>query len=270
MFGTNVLSSPLEGDGQWLEVQDILSTIQGEGPLAGFPAIFLRLAGCNLRCFFCDTDFESRRKTTSLGEVRAKIGMLARRDKVSRTDVVVVTGGEPLLQNVLPLCEDLCAQGFHVQFETAGTVWVDGLESFDSRLLSIVCSPKTPKVHPMIADYCRHWKYLIRAGAVSQLDGLPIMSTQIQGKEAMLFRPPRKSDTVWLQPCEEYSVAYKQVKLHPDYVVDLNNSPLADQEVTSAVRDEEATQRNIRLCAELAMKYNYRVSLQLHKLLHLP
>jgi len=46
--------------------------------------------------------------------------------------------------------------------------------------------------------------------------------------------------------------------------------PLADQEVTSSVRDEEATQRNIRLCAELAMKYNYRVSLQLHKLLHLP
>jgi len=65
MFGTNPLSKPIESDGLYLEVQDIFSTIQGEGPFAGKPAVFLRLAGCNLRCFFCDTDFESRRTTLS-------------------------------------------------------------------------------------------------------------------------------------------------------------------------------------------------------------
>jgi len=271
MFGTNPLAKPIESDGQYLEVQAIFSTIQGEGPFAGKPAIFLRLAGCNLRCFFCDTDFESRRTTMALGEIRSKVEMLATRDKVGRTNLVVVTGGEPLLQNIKPLCTILCGRGFHVQFETAGTVWVDGLERFASELVSIVCSPKTPKVHQMVALYCHHWKYLIRAGEVSLLDGLPVFSTQIQGKGADLFRSSRESDTIWLQPCEAYKVGYRiKGTLGPRAVSGPLVPQLEDQEVTSSVRDEEATRRNIRLCAELAMKYNYRVSLQLHKLLHLP
>ena len=272
MFGTNPLSSPIEGDGMWLEVQDIFSTIQGEGPFAGKPAIFLRLAGCNLRCHFCDTDFESRRTTTSLGRIKSDIEQLASRDKIGKTDLVVITGGEPLLQNVIPLCWVLAKAGFHVQFETAGTVWVEGLEDLiDQGKVSLVCSPKTPTVHAMICRWCGDWKYLIRAGEVLALDGLPFMSTQLPGKEAKIKRPPKPLDTVWLQPCEEYQVGYR---LKSDGIVaplrNLSGAELADQEVTSSVRDEEATQRNIRLCAELAMKFNYRVSLQLHKLLHLP
>jgi len=257
----------------WLEVQDIFSTIQGEGPFAGKPAIFLRLAGCNLRCHFCDTDFESRRTTMALGEIRVKVEMLATRDKIGKTNLVVVTGGEPLLQNIGPLCSVLDKSGFHVQFETAGTVWVEHLEDYIvPGRISLVCSPKTPKVHPQIARWCKHWKYLIRAGEVSLLDGLPIMSTQIPGKEAQIFRPPSpEDDTVWLQPCEAYKVGYRiKGTLGTKAVSGPLVPQLEDQEVTSSVRDEEATQRNIRLCAELAMKFNYRVSLQLHKLLHLP
>lgn len=272
MFGTNPLSKPLESDGQWLEVQSIFSTIQGEGPFAGQPAIFLRMAGCNLRCFFCDTDFESRRSTMSLGMIRNEIHRVS---AGSRPTLVVVTGGEPLLQNVVPLVDMLAKEGYHVQFETAGTVWPDNLEPyllkgqiFDKPVASIVCSPKAGKVHELIAHYCHNWKYLIRYGEVSDTDGLPIKSTQIPGKDQPLFRPPRKTDTVWLQPCEEYVVDYKPKAIK---LVELGSEGiLADQEVTSSVRDEVRSRRNVRLCAELAMKFNYRISLQLHKLLQLP
>src|SRR3972149_3039305 len=107
----------------------------------------------------------------SVGDIRVRDADPANKGKLCRTNLVVVTGGEPLLQNVLPLCEVLTRQGFHVQFETAGTVWVDGLEKYIPLLkgvgeVSLVCSPKSPKVHRKVELFCNHWKYLIREGEV--------------------------------------------------------------------------------------------------------
>lgn len=169
-----------------------------------------------------------------------------------------------MIQNINPLVGLLVRWGFDVQIETAGTVWVDGLETWiDQGMLTIVCSPKTGKVHKKIAEHCRNWKYLIQQGATSQLDGLPSLSTQLPGVPHEVARPSRIDDTVWLQPCEAYVVGYQKV----EWIGDTN---MTDQKVTSSVRDEEQTQRNIRLCAELAQRFNYRISLQTHKLLGLP
>lgn len=268
MFGTNNLSKAIVSNGQRLDVQSIFYTIQGEGPFAGQPAIFIRLAGCNLRCHFCDTDFESKRRSMHIYDIDHEIEHLEG-NSVKRPTLVVVTGGEPLLQNVVPLTKLLASKRYHVQFETAGTVWVEGLEYYLPMEASLVCSPKAGKVHPMVELHCRNWKYLIREGEASTVDGLPTKSTQIMDKDQLLFRPARKTDTIWLQPCEEYNVLVKD-KRPFKFVPDKENLEMSDQEVTSAVRNEDASQRNIRLCAELAMKYNYRISLQLHKLLHLP
>jgi 7-carboxy-7-deazaguanine synthase len=58
VYGKNpVRKQELTEDGS-LDVVDIFPTIQGEGPNAGRPAVFVRLWGCNLTCSFCDTDFE--------------------------------------------------------------------------------------------------------------------------------------------------------------------------------------------------------------------
>jgi 7-carboxy-7-deazaguanine synthase len=283
MFGTNPLSRQELGDGEFLEIQHIFSTIQGEGPFSGRPAIFLRLAGCNLACYFCDTDFESKRRRMTVGEVVAAIVEASAGNldpdpegrKVHRTTLVVITGGEPLLQNLNPLLSLLVGDHhFEVQIETAGTVWQDGLDKWiNGGYLTIVCSPKTGKVNPGLERNCYDWKYLIQEGKVSPGDGLPMESTQIEGKKLKLFRPSRPTDSIWLQPCEVYKTNYKKVGFinGGDKPLDfLQNHPLADQQVTSFARDEEASRRNIVLCAELAQKYNYRVSVQLHKILGLP
>lgn len=272
MFGTNVLRKQKLDDGEKLFVQSIFPTIQGEGPFAGRPAVFLRLAGCNLRCHFCDTDFESKRQEMPTKEVLCEVILKAGLNKNRRTSLVVITGGEPLLQNIVPLCRELCFDyGFDIQIETAGTVWISGLEALvNSGALTIVCSPKTGKVHEEIQKNCYDWKYLIQEGQISPGDGLPNKSTQVPGKELVLYRSTNPRDTIWLQPCEAYRVGYKPISPNWTPGTSALDAPLADQEVTTSVRDEEQTQRNMRLCGELAMKYNYRVSVQLHKILGLP
>lgn len=254
MFGRNVLMAPDRGDGAHLWVQSLFPTIQGEGPLAGTPALFLRLAGCNLRCHFCDTDFESSQWRPDVHELLDKIESLT---FACNTSLVVITGGEPLRQNVNPLLEVLLRRGYRVQFETAGTVWVPQLENvFEvyGDAVSIVCSPKTGGVHPQVAAHCTNWKYIVRVGDVRDIDGLPMQSTQADdaGKaiplQQRLYRTGRKCDTVWLQPCEEYRHV----------------------EGAAPARDEAATKRNVSLAVALAMRHGYRVSLQLHKVLGLP
>src|SRR5262249_11147690 len=119
MRGQNPIRAPLQHDGQMLFVKEIFATIQGEGPLAGEQAVFVRLGGCNLACDFCDTDFEGFEEV-ELAKVVERVQRYA--DKNQR-DLIVITGGEPLRQNIVPLCEALFAKGFRVQVETNGTIW---------------------------------------------------------------------------------------------------------------------------------------------------
>lgn len=269
MFGTNpVRKKASHSSGSTLWVQSMFSTVQGEGPYAGMPAIFLRLSGCNLRCHFCDTDFESKRREMPINAIVYQIQGLATEGKKQVTKLVVITGGEPFLQNIAPLCKMLIDNGHIIQIETAGTLWVDGMEmlvTYDD--VTIVCSPKTGKVHPMIAKHCVDWKYLIAEGDVDLYDGLPNKSTQVEGVDLKLYRPdPKKDHTIWLQPCEAYKV--EKTLLPIDQV--FSRDEMTDQKVTSSLRDLEQSQRNVTLAATLAMKHNYRISYQLHKVLGLP
>ena len=93
-------------------------TVQGEGAHAGMPCVFLRFASCNLRCAWCDTDYDARgaRRMTAAdiaGELVGKDVHEARR--------VVVTGGEPTLQWDEELRAVLGNAGFTVHMETNGT-----------------------------------------------------------------------------------------------------------------------------------------------------
>ena len=148
-----------------LDIQEIFATLQGEGPYAGWPAVFLRLGGCNLACSFCDTEFESFR-SHALTEVLAEISRLAANAAGERVrPLVVITGGEPLRQNIAPLCEALLAAGFTPQIETNGTLY----QKLPAGV-QIICSPKISggryhALHPELLTRMTALKFLVSAEA---------------------------------------------------------------------------------------------------------
>lgn len=250
MFGRNPIRKFEPSLGLELRIQDIFHTLQGEGPFAGTPAVFLRVAGCNLRCHFCDTDFESRYDSglMPLADIVERINEVAG----DYTDLVVVTGGEPFRQNLVPLLLELTQrQHFHVQIETAGTLFDPCFHEFGGWILqplqtvevggaSIVVSPKTPRVHPRIAQLACAWKYIIEAQETSPEDGLPVRSTQVKGKMSDIARPA-------------YHVRPSQIFVQP-----------------MDVPDPERRERNVQECVRIALQFGYRLSLQQHKLVGLP
>tara|TARA_R110000744_G_scaffold29871_1_gene70968 strand:- start:3728 stop:4483 length:756 start_codon:yes stop_codon:yes gene_type:complete len=245
MFGQNQRVKQKLGDGLELQVKEIFPTIQGEGHLAGTPCVFLRLAGCNLACWFCDTDFENG-QGMALDDVLTNILALFDEGGDRLDNLVVLTGGEPFVQNVVPLIRRLNGAGLRVQVETAGVLWMPGLEElfepardYKPQALtsnSIVCSPKTGKLNEHIVPYITTWKYVIKEGETANEDGLPVGSSQVQGQENLLARPHATvmKRAVFVQPCDEH--------------------------------DAEKNAVNAAEALRVALKYGYRLSVQIHKL----
>jgi len=113
-----------------LRVTEIFRSIQGESTRAGFPCAFIRLTGCSLRCVWCDSAYAFHGGSDmALPEAVDRVLALG-------TDLVEVTGGEPLEQDaVYPLMERLLAAGKTVLLETGGHVLLDRV---DPRVVKIV------------------------------------------------------------------------------------------------------------------------------------
>ncbi|MBU4376927.1 MAG: 7-carboxy-7-deazaguanine synthase QueE [Candidatus Omnitrophica bacterium] len=102
---------------------EIFSSIQGEGLFVGYKQIFVRLAGCNLRCVFCDTKTEAKIKGVSPNDVLRKVKYLDRAH--GEHHAVSLTGGEPLLHTAFlkELLPKLKRAGFKIYLETNGTLY---------------------------------------------------------------------------------------------------------------------------------------------------
>lgn len=233
MHGHNPVEHQRLGDGTSLRLTldrqgraAIFATIQGEGPYAGVPAVFVRLHGCNLRCTFCDTAFHHDADPvwqidTILERIRALAG---------KARLVVITGGEPLLQNIVPLCSELQDEGYTVQVETAGTLWLKGLQ-----FVRVVVSPKTPIIDAAAEHFAMAFKYVVAEGM--EFDGLaPITATQPGTKPVRLARP-RLGAQVFYSPMD--------------------------------VGDPEQNAKNMRFAARMAMRNGAIFGVQLHKLVNL-
>lgn len=198
MFGRNPRRAPEEASGA-LWVQEVFYTLQGEGPFIGRPAVFVRLAGCNLACWFCDTEFESSTWRPELPELLTAVE--AAIPAGARCDLVVLTGGEPLRQAVGPLLAALLDAGFRVQIETNGTLWTP---LPDDPRVSLVVSPKTTYVHPEVASRALAYKYVVAEGAIDPEDGLPLTNMQQEGGTPQrLARPePGSAARVMIMPLD--------------------------------------------------------------------
>lgn len=220
-----------------LDVHSVFATIQGEGPFCGTPAVFVRLAGCNLQCPGCDTDYTSKRTRMNVAELLQLIEMT--RSTVD-PGLVVITGGEPFRQQIDYLIDALQDHKFYVQIETNGTLPSPSNVIFDQRSdhrngAFIVCSPKAGRVHQTIAANACCFKYVMHADSVDPVDGLPVLALDHTAKPRVA-RPPRGfTGPIYLQPMDS--------------------------------QDPVQNARNRAVCVASCLKYGYILQLQVHKLL---
>lgn len=115
-----------------LRLTEIFFSLQGETSRTGLPTVFIRLAGCPLRCDWCDTSYSfTGGETWSLADILDTVAGFG-------TQYVTVTGGEPLAQkHCLVLLEALCNAGYDVSLETSGALAVAGVDPRVSRIMDI-------------------------------------------------------------------------------------------------------------------------------------
>jgi 7-carboxy-7-deazaguanine synthase len=117
-----------------LTVCETFISLLGESTLAGLPAFFIRLSGCNLRCTYCDTTYAYEEGGTR------SVESLVDAARSSSQRLILVTGGEPLFQKgTMMLLEELIRAGLEVMVETNGSLPIQGIDSRVRRVVDIKC-----------------------------------------------------------------------------------------------------------------------------------
>jgi 7-carboxy-7-deazaguanine synthase len=169
-----------------LRVSEIFYSIQGEGPLSGRPAIFVRLYGCNLNCSWCDTRYAREGGVFKIWEIEELITFL--KEKFKNIREVTITGGEPLLQKgTFALIERLFSMGFTVCLETNGSLSLKGLPQEVIKVMDF----KTPSSGMEKFNLYENLEFLDR-------------------KDAVKFVIADKKDFAWsIQKCKEFAIFEK-------------------------------------------------------------
>ncbi|HTD57035.1 MAG TPA: radical SAM protein [Silvibacterium sp.] len=115
---------------------EIYKSVQGESSHAGRPCIFVRLAGCNLRCSWCDSEY-----TFTGGYKLTEDEVVADIAKLAPVKLIEFTGGEPLLQErqLIPLMERLLAQGYELMIETSGERPIENVPKAVHKIVDVKC-----------------------------------------------------------------------------------------------------------------------------------
>ena len=123
-----------------MRINEIFYSLQGEGFIAGIPSVFIRIAGCPLRCRWCDTKYAWDKQAGRLYSIDEIVQAVQKWP----CKYVVVTGGEPMVNSDLPqLVHELKAVGKHITIETAGIAYIPDMQC---DLMSI--SPKLSNSMP--------------------------------------------------------------------------------------------------------------------------
>jgi len=224
-----------------LEVHSVFYTIQGEGPFTGTPCVFVRLAGCNLQCPGCDTDYTSKRVFHGVQSLIARIT----NEFDGRGDgrrLVVITGGEPFRQDLTQLLIHLPKLGFYVQIETNGSFELPLGLPFNQNIgerrgVYVVCSPKTPTIHNNYHIHACAFKYVLDHGSVDPEDGLPhTVLDNHTGRKVARPKAPFMGE-IYLQPMDHGS-----------------DNPISNR-------------KNVRAVVRSCLQHGYLLQLQIHKLI---
>lgn len=164
-------------------VVEIFSSIQGEGMHSGKPANFIRLAGCNLRCGFCDTKESWSVDTTTMLTAAEIVAQLNPSYKLT-----VITGGEPTIHDLKPLCLALGKSCYYIAVETNGT------NVINTKYIDwVTCSPKEQNLFN-ISCLANELKYV-----VDDNFSFKDISTYFQGP--IFLNPESARDDMTMKAC---------------------------------------------------------------------
>jgi len=190
---------------------ELYKSIQGESSFAGVPCIFVRLAGCNLRCAWCDSEY-----TFTGGSKAGEDEIVAEIAKLAPVRLIEFTGGEPMLQEreLVPLMERLLRDGFELMIETSGERPLERVpadvhkivdvkcpgsgEGGRFRLSNLDCLTRRDEVKFVIAnrgdyefarDFIREHRLESRAGEILLSPAFSKTASSVRGTENCLLDP---------------------------------------------------------------------------------
>ena len=287
MFGNNqIVGEKFFGEaGEKLFVTSIFTTLQGEGPYRGEPAVFVRLAKCNLACSFCDTFFDDgdwltipeieQRIDSSInthfeGKVPAWADLELADDGVQvvrrRNMVLVVTGGEPMLQkNLGPFLERMSHRFEKTQIESNGTI-VQAIPESTTLVVSPKCSEKKGVAVKYLAP---RPEMLARANCLKfVMNDDPEYPYSSVPDWAHEFRA-RTGNPVFVSPMNIYnSEPMKSKKLRAEKnQITLEERSTVDEVISfweEGLLNMPANQKNHEYAAKYCLNHGFTLNLQIH------
>ena len=186
-----------------LPIVETFHSVQGEGVWAGTNAFFIRLAGCDVGCPWCDTkhSWNTRRHPQ-----RHLTDLIAEAKAVKPT-IVVITGGEPLMHDLYPLSTGLQAVGLQVHLETSGAHPFSG--SFDW----VTFSPKRSKL-PDDSIYSQVSELKVVVVTQSDLEWAEYQAAKVPVNAVKVLQPE------WDTP-DSYALIFEYVLSHPQWRISL-------------------------------------------------
>lgn len=191
-------------EGYYLPIVEEFYSIQGEGCNTGKAAYFIRIGGCDIGCSWCDTKYSwdaSLHPMVGINSIMENI-------KTEGADSVVITGGEPLMWNLNPLCQLLKQNGIQAYLETSGAYPLTGIWDW------IALSPK--KGNPPVSDIwplADELKVIIENG--TDFEMAEVYSKKVSEKCKILLQPE------WSHYNELIKIITGYVKKNPKWIVSL-------------------------------------------------
>jgi organic radical activating enzyme len=286
MFGTNEIVGKKyfkDAPADSLFVTSMFFTLQGEGPYAGMPALFIRLAKCNLDCSFCDTFFDdgdwmtyaeiekkAHETITGFWQDKGKDtpvwAVNTTADKMYPNIVLVMTGGEPLIQDNI---SEFMAQQLHnfkeVQVESNGipdTVVPDGV--------TLVCSPKCVEKNGRAIKYFAPSKTILdRADCLKFVVSADPESPYSTIPDWALEWRDRTGKQIYCSPMNVYNSFPQKIKLlrSEKGTITMAERSTVDEVISfwePGLLNLEANQRNHEYTGQYCVENGLRLNLQQH------
>lgn len=268
-----------------LYVTSYFSTLQGEGPMRGEPAFFIRLAKCNLNCSFCDTFFDGgdwytfsqleEKIEESLNKFYADKGMArplwTKHDLLTNTKkrmVLVITGGEPTLQeNLGAFLQSMNNVFAKTQIESNGTqdTWIPNETTY-------VCSPKCSEKNGVAVKYLQPRKEVLkRADCLKFVMSADPNSPYSEVPDWAHDWARETGKPVFISPMNVYNdVPQKSKELRAEKTdISIEERSTVDEVIsfwTPGLLNMVENQKNHEYAAEYCMRYGFTFQVQIHLL----